>query len=71
MFNIYIISRQGGNNMAVNKPTGDNSRIGAVKTRSQFKNPRTNLYIKRNVETGRFMDVKTSGGKFKGVRKEK
>ena len=57
--------------MAVNKPTGDNARKGAVKKRSQVQNPKTELWTKRNTETGRFMDVKTSGGKFKGVRKEK
>ena len=57
--------------MAVNKPKGDNARIGAVKGRSQTFNAKTNLYIKRDTTTGRFMDVKTSGGKFKGVRKEK
>jgi hypothetical protein len=57
--------------MAVNKPIGDNSRVGAVRTRSQVKNPHINLYVKRDGNTGRFMDVKTSGGKFKGVRKEK
>lgn len=57
--------------MAKNKPIGDNARKGAVKQRSQILNPKTNLYVKRNAETGRFMDAKTSGGKFKGVRKEK
>lgn len=57
--------------MARNKPVGDNARKGAVKQRSQVLNPKTNLYVKRDAETGRFMDVKTSGGKFKGVRKEK
>jgi hypothetical protein len=57
--------------MAKNKPTGDNARKGAVKKRSQVLNPKTNLYVKRDAETGRFMDVKTTGGKFKGVRKEK
>lgn len=56
--------------MAVNKPKGDNARVGAVKGRSQTFNGKTNLYIKRNTSTGKFMDVKTSGGKFKGVRKE-
>jgi hypothetical protein len=29
------------------------------------------LFVKRNGDNGQFMDVKTSGGKFKGVRKEK
>ena len=58
--------------MATNKPFGDNSRKGAVKGRTQVKNPKTNLWVKRDAETGRFMDVKTSSNKpFKGVRKEK
>lgn len=56
--------------MATNPPN-DNSRKGAVKKRTQFENPRTGLYTKRDKETGRFMDVKTTGGKFKGVIKEK
>lgn len=57
--------------MAVNKPKGDNARIGAVKKRSQTYNDKTCLYVKRDSSTGRFMDVKTTGGKFKGVREEK
>jgi len=57
--------------MAKNKPVGDNARKGAVKQRSQVLNPKTNLYVKRDSETGKFMDVKTTGGKFKGVRNEK
>ncbi|MCW8896596.1 MAG: hypothetical protein OQJ96_06115 [Flavobacteriales bacterium] len=57
--------------MAVNKPTGDNARKGSVKNRSQVVNPKTGLYVKRDTSTGKFMDVKTTGGKFKGVRKEK
>lgn len=57
--------------MATNKPTGDNARKGAVKKRTQVLNPKTNLFVKRDTETGRFMDVKTTSGKFKGVRKEK
>lgn len=56
--------------MATNPPK-DNSRKGAVKKRSQVLNPKTGLYVKRDAETRKFMDVKTSGGKFKGVRKEK
>ena len=54
--------------MATN--TGRDYRIGAVKGRSQTVNPRTRLFIKRGAD-GRFMDVKTTGGPFKGVRKEK
>lgn len=57
--------------MAVNKPKGDNARVGAVRGRSQTFNGKTGLYVKRDRETGRFMDVKTSGGKFKGVTREK
>lgn len=58
--------------MATNKPTGDNARQGAVKKRSQVKNPKTDLWTKRNSETGQFMDVKTSNSKpFKGIRKER
>ena len=58
--------------MATNKPIGDNSRVGAVKDRSQVYNPVTGLWVKRDVQTGRFMDVKTSSNTpFKGVRKEK
>ena len=56
--------------MAVNNPRGDNARIGAIKQRSQILNPKTGLYVKRNRINGRFLDVKTTGGKFKGVRKE-
>ena len=56
--------------MAINKPKGDNARIGAVKDRSQTFNDKIKLYVKRDTTTGRFIDVKTSGGKFKGVRKE-
>lgn len=55
--------------MAKNKPYGDNARKGAVRNRTQLLNPNTGLWIKRGPD-GRFMDVKTTGGKFKGVRKE-
>ncbi len=58
--------------MATNKPYGDNARIGAVKDRSQVYNPKTDLWVKRDTNTGRFIDVKTSSPTpFKGVRKEK
>lgn len=57
--------------MAKNKPVGDNARKGAVRNRSQVLNTKTKLYVKRDSDTGKFMDVKTIGGKFKGVRKEK
>lgn len=58
--------------MAVNKPYGDNARVGAVKDRSQVYNPKTEKWVKRDSQTGKFMDVKTTDNKpFKGVRKEK
>lgn len=57
--------------MATNPPTGDGHRVGAVRGRSQVYNPRTQQYVKRNAETGQFMDVKLDGTPFKGVRKEK
>lgn len=57
--------------MATNPPK-DNSRKGAVTGRSQIQNPKTGLWTKRDAETGKFMDVKTSDNTpFKGVRKEK
>ena len=56
--------------MATNKPYGDGDRQGAVKNRTQVYNPTNNLWVKRGPD-GKFMDVKTSGGKFKGIRKEK
>lgn len=58
-------------NMATNPPSGDNHRNGTVRSRSQTFNPRTQQFVKRNAETGRFMDVKQNGTPFKGVRKEK
>jgi hypothetical protein len=57
--------------MAVNKPMGNNARVGAVKERSQTFNPKTELFVKRNGLTGEFMQNKVTGGPFKGVRKEK
>ncbi len=56
--------------MAKNGKVGDGHRNGQVDKRSQVLNPKTDLYVKRNTDNGQFMDVKTSGGKFKGVRKE-
>ncbi len=57
--------------MATNKPYGDNSRVGAVRDRSQTYNPKTEQWVKRDADTGRFMDVKQDGNPFKGIRKEK
>jgi hypothetical protein len=57
--------------MATNKPYGDNHRNGAVKNRSQVYNGRIERFVKRNPETGRFMDVKADNKPFKGVCTEK
>lgn len=43
---------------------------GAVRGRSQVKNPKTGLWVKRDTSTGRFVQTKKSGGSFKGVRRE-
>lgn len=56
--------------MATNPPKGP-GRIGMVRDRSQTHNPVTNQWVKRDTETGKFMDVKKDGTPFKGVRKER
>jgi hypothetical protein len=57
--------------MATNPPKGDNHRNGAVKDRSQTHNPLTDRWVKRDTDTGRFIDQKSDDKPFKGVRKEK
>jgi hypothetical protein len=65
--------------MAVNKPTGDNARKGAVKKRSQLKTKLggATAWTKRNKKGGKFMAVKKptaktkAAKKFKGVRRER
>jgi hypothetical protein len=54
----------------VAKNTGKDYRKGEVKERSQVLNPKTKQWVKRDTETGRFMDVKEDREPFKGVRKE-
>jgi hypothetical protein len=54
--------------MATN--TGQSSRNGAVKVRSQVFNPSTGNFVKRDSATGRFLDVKSDGKPFKGVKRE-
>ena len=51
--------------------TGAGTRKGAVTGRSQVYNPTTGNYVKRDTTTGRFLDVKSDGTPFKGVRREK
>ncbi len=57
--------------MAKNNPPGDGHRNGAVRDRSQTQTP-SGHWVKRDADTGRFLDVKTSDKTpFKGVRREK
>jgi hypothetical protein len=55
--------------MATN--TGDDHRTGSVKKRSQVLNPKTGKYVKRDTDSGQFIDGKSDEKPFKGVRKEK
>ena len=57
--------------MAKNKPCGENARKGAVRKRSQVFNPKTGRWVKRDANTGKFIDQKADERPFKGVRKEK
>lgn len=52
------------------KNTGNGFRHGAVRGRSQVENPKTGEWVKRG-EGGKFIDGKSGGKPFKGVRKEK
>lgn len=51
------------------KNTGKGYRIGQIRDRSQFENPKTGQHLKRDTETGRI--IAASDNKFKGIRKEK
>lgn len=55
--------------MATNQPAGDGHRNGAVRKRSQLQ-AEDNSWTKRDKSTGEFMDRKSAGPKFKGVRTE-
>lgn len=57
--------------MAKNPPYGDNHRHGQVTDRSQTYNPHNDRWVKRDTETGRFIDQKADHDPFKGVRKER
>jgi hypothetical protein len=60
----------GGSAMATNDKPGK-GRKGAVKNRSQFKHSNQDLWVKRENKYGKILDVKTTGGRFKGIRREK
>ena len=59
--------------MAVNKPTGDDARKGAVKKRTQLKTKVIGkpAWTKRYKTPGEFIAVKKAAKKFKGVKREK
>lgn len=50
--------------------SGNGHRIGSVRNRTQFQHPNGH-YIARDTENGRFKDVKSSPGKFKGFAVER
>lgn len=52
------------------KNTGKGYRQGEARHRSQTHNPTTKTWVKRDSETGQFMDGKKDGTPFKGVRRE-
>ncbi len=52
------------------KNTGKGFRHGPVRKRSQVFNPATGTWTERDTQTGRFLDQKSDGKPFKGVRKE-
>lgn len=52
------------------KNTGNGSRIGSVKNRTQVHNPRTDRWVERDATTGRFTNQKADDKPFKGVAKE-
>ena len=47
------------------------SRRTLIKDRTQLYNPKNNKYIKRDSNTGQFIDVKQDGSPFKRVSIEK
>ena len=61
--------------MAVNKPTGDNARKGAIRKRSQLKTKIEGEahWTKRDKGSGEFMSQKKdpNADPYKGVRREK
>ena len=57
--------------MATNPPKGDGHRHGAVRDRSQAYNAKNERWVKRDSETGKFIDQKANQTPFKGVRREK
>lgn len=55
--------------MAKNGKVGDGHRNGQVKNRTQVLNPKTDLMVKRDTTSGKFMDVKTTGVNSKELKR--
>lgn len=56
--------------MAKNGKVGDGHRNGQVTNRSQVYNSKNDAWIKRDTQTGQFINVKADDKPFKGVRRE-
>jgi len=56
--------------MAKNAISG-HGRVGRIKSRVQSFNPLTRQYVESNTLTGKFLNVKSDGKPFKGVRRHK
>jgi len=67
-FAVPVVDR-GGRSVAKNKDKHDGHLDGAVRDRSQTRTP-SGHWVKRDAESGRFMDQKSDKAPFKGVRKE-
>ncbi len=53
------------------KNTGDDTRKGSVDDRTQLNvDPKKGKYIKRDISSGEFIDVKKDDKPFKGVARE-
>lgn len=57
--------------MATSPPRGDNRPKGSVRNRRQVYNPHNDRWVKRDTDTGKFLDQKSDKKPFKGIRKEK
>lgn len=57
------------NNGHLNEAIEDKTQI-SKKNRTQIYNPVTGNYIKRDSSSGKFIDVKSDGKAFKGIKKE-
>ena len=63
--------RGGEKKVAKNPLSGDGHRHGQVTDRSQAYNPHNDRWVKRDTDTGRFIDQKADPQFFKNVTREK